>query len=162
MTEDIQNIGAISGVNTLKDRVGQKVGHSSWIVVDQAMINRFADATNDHQYIHVDLEAAAKTEFGGTIAHGLLTLSLLPSMFYEVYDAFSGGETGVNYGFDSVRFLSPVPSGARVRGVFLLTSMNETQLGTHRLEWDVTVEIEGSEKPALVAKWIDLLIEAAE
>ena len=83
-------------------------------------------------------------------------------MFYEVFDAFSNGETGVNYGFDHVRFLSPVPSGAKVRGVFLLTDINEIRPGTRRMEWEVTVEIEGSEKPALVAKWIDLLIEAAE
>ncbi len=150
------------GAENLRNRLGQEIGCSSWITVDQAMIDRFADATNDHQYIHVDPKAAAKTDFGGTIAHGLLTLSLLPTMFYEVFDAFSNGETGVNYGFDHVRFLSPVPSGAKVRGVFLLTDINEIRPGTRRMEWEVTVEIEGSEKPALVAKWIDLLIEAAE
>jgi acyl dehydratase len=141
-----------------QNMVGQEIGVSSWHVVDQARIDHYADVIEDHQFIHVDPERAKnETAFGTTVAHGFLTMSLLSIMSYEVMPVVSGTTMGVNYGFDRLRFISPVRSGSRVRGRFTLAEASlrkpkELQSRTH-----VTVEIEGEEKPALVADWIGLL-----
>jgi acyl dehydratase len=138
--------------------VGREIGVSSWHVVDQTRIDNYADVIEDHQFIHVDPERAKnETAFGTTIAHGFLTMSLLSIMSYEVMPVISGTTMGVNYGFDKLRFISPVRSGKRVRGRFTLAEATlrkpkELQSRTH-----VTVEIEGEEKPALVADWIGLM-----
>jgi acyl dehydratase len=138
--------------------VGREIGVSSWHVVDQKRIDLYADVIEDHQFIHVDPERAKKeTAFGTTIAHGFLTMSLLSIMSYEVMPVISGTTMGVNYGFDKLRFISPVRSGSRVRGRFTLAEATlrkpkELQSRTH-----VTVEIEGEDKPALVADWIGLI-----
>lgn len=136
-------------------KVGQTVGASEWILIDQAMIDRFADATGDHQFIHVDPEKAKLTPFGGTIAHGFLTLSLLPVM-REKSDLpiLEGLKMGLNYGGNKVRFLAPVPSGSRVRGHFKLLEFSEKGAGRYQETSELTVEIEGQDKPALVAEWI--------
>lgn len=139
----------------LRARVGQELGVSGWITVDQPMIDAFADLTRDHQFIHVDpARAAVETPFGVTIAHGFLTLSLLPAMAREARPAIAGVRMGLNYGFDRVRFLAPVPAGARLRGRFTLARLDEHVPGEVTVAWDVVVEIEGSERPALVARWI--------
>ena len=137
--------------------VGQEIGVSSWHVVDQKRIDAYADVIEDHQFIHVDPERAKATPFGTTIAHGFLTMSLLSVMSYEVMPAIEGTAMGVNYGFDNLRFMSPVKSGKRVRGRFTLAKAElrrpkELQSVTH-----VSVEIEGEDKPALVAEWIGLI-----
>jgi acyl dehydratase len=146
---------ATISVADYKAKTGQVVGTSEWILIDQAMINRFADATGDHQFIHVDPELARMTPFGGTIAHGFLTLSLLPVM-REKSDAptLEGTKMGVNYGGNKVRFLTPVPSGSRVRGHFKLLDLEEKGPGRYQETCELTVEIEGKDKPALVAEWI--------
>nr|WP_245414958.1 MaoC family dehydratase [Aureimonas flava] len=131
---------------------------SDWLRVDQSMIDRFADATNDHQFIHVDPERAmAETPFGGTIAHGFLSLSLLSTLAYDAMPGAERTRMGVNYGFDEVRFLTPVKSGARVRGSFRLVALKERAVSLQST-WDAAVEIEGAPKPALVARWITLAV----
>ncbi|KQM64953.1 nodulation protein NodN [Sphingomonas sp. Leaf17] len=129
---------------------------SDWVAVTQGMIDQFAAATGDHQFIHVDPVAAAQTPFGGTIAHGFLTLSLMPLLASKVPDAprIAGTKMGVNYGGNSVRFLSPVRSGSRVRGRFTLLSFDEKRPGQWQQTNAFSVEIEGQEKPALIAEWI--------
>lgn len=134
----------------LQPLVGQIIGVSDWITVDQQRINLFADATGDHQWIHLDAERAAKGPFGTTIAHGFLTLSLLPEMSasaFEVRDT----RMGVNYGLDKVRFPAPVPSGSRLRGHFKLTAYKPIDGGV-QLTVEVTMEREGSDKPVCVAE----------
>lgn len=131
---------------------------SPWLTVDQTMIDRFALATHDHQFIHVDPERArAETPFGGTIAHGFLTLSLLSTLAYEAIPGVEGTRMGMNYGFDKVRFLNPVKAGARVRGRFRMVTLTERAVSL-QTGWDVAVEIEGAIKPALVADWITLTV----
>ena len=142
----------------LIDELAQRVGTtrvSDWVEVTQEMIDRFAQATGDHQFIHVDPEAAKATPFGGTIAHGFLTLSLMP-MLASLTDepAVEGVKMGVNYGGNKVRFLTPVPSGARVRGHFKLLALIEKRPGQWQRTVEFTVEIEGEDKPALIAEWI--------
>ena len=129
---------------------------SDWVEVTQAMIDTFADATGDHQFIHVDPERAKLTPFGGTIAHGFLTLSLMPLLAAKVPDApqIAGVKMGVNYGGNKVRFLTPVRSGTRVRGRFKLLSFDEKRPGQWQQTVEFTVEIEGADKPAMVAEWI--------
>ena len=140
----------------LKALVGTKLGESDWIDVGQGRINEFADVTEDHQFIHINEQAAKMTPFGGTIAHGFLTLSLLSKMAEGPTVTLEGLKMGVNYGFDKVRFITPVPSGSKVRGHFVLKSAEEKKPGQTQLTYEVTVEIEGMgpEKPALVAEWI--------
>lgn len=135
--------------------VGQEVGVSDWIEVTQDMIDKFADATGDHQFIHIDPVAAAKTPFGGTIAHGFLTLSLLP-LLSEMANLPrpDGVKMGVNYGGEKTRFLTPVRSGKRVRGRFKLLGLEEKRPGQWQQSTEFTVEIEGEDKPALIAEWI--------
>ena len=129
---------------------------SKWIEVTQARIDAFADATEDWQFIHVDPEAAKRTPFGGTIAHGFLTLSLMSAMTYDANPALEGVAMGVNYGFDKLRFLAPVPAGSKVRGRFKLMSAEDKGGGRWLIKHEVTVEIEGSEKPALIAEWLGM------
>lgn len=133
---------------------GQEVGVSKWFEITQERVDQFADSTEDWQFIHVDPEAAAKTPFGGTIAHGFLTLSLLSAMVYDALPEVDGVAMGVNYGMNKMRFISPVPVGCRVRGRFVLTECDTSKPGEFTNITTVTVEIEGQEKPALVAEWI--------
>lgn len=137
----------------MKALVGKPLGTSSWFTIDQKRIDAFADVTEDWQFIHVDPDAAAKTPFGGTIAHGFLTLSMLSAMVYEM-PVLENVAMGVNYGFDTVRFLSPVPAGARIRAHFTLTALDESKPGFVTTHTGVSVEIEGQDKPALAANWI--------
>jgi acyl dehydratase len=147
----------IASIEDIQAKVGSEVGVSSWILVDQARIDAFADVTEDLQFIHVDPEAAAKTPFGGTVAHGFLTLSLLSRMAADAMLRPEGVRMGVNYGFERVRFMAPVRSGKRVRGRFTLVRFEEKKPGQWQFVHNVTVEIEGEEKPALVADWIGLI-----
>ena len=142
-------------IDELMTRQGEHLGTSEWVTVDQAMIDKFADATGDHQFIHVNPEAAKLTPFGGTIAHGFLTLSLFP-MLFEKSNAPrpEGVKMGVNYGGNKVRFLAPVRSGKRVRGQFKLIELVEKRPGQYQQTLEFTVEIEGADKPALIAEWI--------
>jgi acyl dehydratase len=139
----------------MKARIGSETV-SDWVEVTQAMIDRFAEATGDHQFIHVDPERAAGTPFGGTVAHGFLTLSLMPLLSARTPDLprLDGARMGVNYGGNKVRFLTPVRSGSRVRGRFKLLSFEEKRPGQFQQSNAFTVEIEGAEKPALIAEWI--------
>jgi acyl dehydratase len=135
-----------------------ETGLSDWVTVDQTMIDAFASATDDHQFIHVDPErAAAESPFGGTIAHGFLTLSLLSTMNYNCLPKVREQTLGINYGFDRVRFMTPVKSGARVRGRFLLAEARFRGAGMLMTTYDVTIEIENEKKPALTAKWITII-----
>ena len=143
------------GVEDFEARIGQDIGVSPWFTVDQPRIDAFADVTEDHQFIHVDPAAAAKTVFGASIAHGFLTLSML-SHFAKALPEVEGRVMGVNYGFDKIRFLAPVRAGKRIRAHFHLTDLtrrSETEVMTRFL---VTVEIEGEDKPALIADWLGL------
>ncbi|MET4684118.1 MaoC family dehydratase [Brevundimonas faecalis] len=140
----------------LQSLVGTEVGVSRWIEVDQARIDAFARITEDEQFIHVDPERARATPFGGTIAHGFLTLSLASAMSYDAVAPLDGVVMGVNYGFDKLRFLAPVPAGSRVRGRFRLLSAEEKAEGRWLLKHELTVEIEGSDKPALIAEWLGM------
>ncbi|MET1112978.1 MAG: MaoC family dehydratase [Allosphingosinicella sp.] len=147
----------IASIEEIQSKVGSEVGVSGWILVDQARIDAFADVTEDPQFIHIDPEAAAKTPFGGTIAHGFLTLSLLSRMAADAMLRPEGVKMGVNYGFERVRFMAPVRSGKRVRGRFTLARFEEKRPGQWQFVHNVAVEIEGEEKPALVADWIGLI-----
>ena len=147
----------IAPLEEIRGRVGTEVGVSAWLTVDQARIDAFADATEDRQFIHVDPAAAAQTPFGGTIAHGFLSLSLLSRMAAEAMLVPDTVKMAVNYGLDRVRFINPVRSGQRIRGRFLLDAIEEKAPGQLLLRHSVTVEIEGVDKPALTAQWIGLL-----
>ena len=139
----------------LKSYVGKSLGTSDWILVDQNMINTFADSTGDHQFIHVDEEKAKHTPFGGTIAHGFLTLSLMPIMMAKTdMPRPSNVQMAVNYGLNKVRFLSPVRSGKQVRGHIKLLELEEKRPGQWQQTVELSVEIQGEEKPALTAEWI--------
>lgn len=131
--------------------VGQDVAVSDWVLVDQAMINTFADATGDHQWIHVDPVRAARGPFGAPVAHGFLTLSLLPKFFDTTFD-IAASSVGVNYGLNRVRFMSPVPVNSRVRGHMHLLASEPVAGDGLQLTWRVTVEIQGVDKPACVAE----------
>ena len=138
--------------------VGKEVGLSSWHLIDQPRIDTYADVIEDHQFIHVDPERAKKeTAFGTTIAHGFLTMSLMSIMSYEVMPVLEGTAMGVNYGFDKLRFISPVRSGKRVRGRFVLAEAKLRKPNELQSRTNVTVEIEGEDKPALVADWLGLI-----
>ena len=147
----------VAALDAIRSRVGEEVGVSSWIMIDQIRINAFADATEDHQFIHVDPAAAAQTSLGGTVAHGFLTLSLLSRMAAEAMLLPDTLKMAVNYGFERVRFLAPVRSGSRVRGRFRLDSIEEKAPGQILMRHSVTVEIESEEKPALSAEWLGLM-----
>jgi acyl dehydratase len=132
---------------------------TGWFTLDAARVRAFADATEDWQFIHLDAERAAATAFGGTVAHGFLTLSMLSAMSYQVMEGVPGVASSVNYGFDRIRFVSPVRVGRRVRGVFAVAGVEprDAALDVH---WDITVEIEDTERPALVARWITRFYES--
>ncbi len=148
-------------IEALKARIGQEVGVSDWHLIDQARIDGFAEVTNDHQFIHVDpVRAKAETPFGGTIAHGFLTLSMLAPMGYEALPQIEGRVMGINYGLDKVRFLQPVRAGSRLRARYKLRDITERSAKEIMLRYEVTVEIEGSDKPALYAESIGLAVLA--
>lgn len=133
--------------------VGQEIGVSEWFEITQDRIDQFADCTEDWQFIHVDPEKAKETPFGSTIAHGFLTLSMLSAMVYQM-PSMEGVTMGVNYGMNKVRFVSPVPVGSKIRGRFVLDKFEEIRPGEVQTTTTVTVEIDGKEKPALVAEWL--------
>ena len=147
----------IATLAEIESRMGAEVGVSDWIMLDQPRIEAFAEATEDRQFIHVDPASAAQTPFGGTIAHGFLTLSLLSRMAAEAMLVPDGIKMIVNYGLDRVRFLALVRSGKRVRGRFTLDSVEQKAPGQLLMRHLVTVEVEGEEKPALTATWLTLL-----
>lgn len=135
---------------------------SHWFVVDQERIDAFAHVTEDRQFIHIDPEAASATPFGGTVAHGFLTLSLLSTMAYSALPRVEGAAMGVNYGFDKVRFLHPVRAGSRVRANFVLTAVLKRSEKEWQLVYDLTIEIEGVQKPALAATWLTMQVVGAD
>jgi acyl dehydratase len=139
-------------MSSFPDLIGQELGPSEWLEVDQERIDRFADATGDHQWIHVDPERAAEGPFGTTIAHGYLTLSLLPILMKDALD-LTGYRMGINYGVNKVRFPSPVPSGSRVRATFTVQSVEEVPGGEQGVVLAV-VEREGDDKPVCVAELV--------
>jgi len=147
----------VASLDQITSRIGEEIGISGWLTLDQDRITAFADATEDRQFIHVDADAAARTPFGGTIAHGFLTLSLLSRMAAEVVLVPDTTKMIVNYGLDRVRFLAPVRSGKRVRGRFTLDSVDEKAAGQILLRHTISVEIEDEDKPALSAVWLTLL-----
>jgi acyl dehydratase len=148
----------LASLEEIQAKVGTEIGVSDWIPVDQDRIDRFAEVTEDRQFIHVDPErAAAETPFGGTVAHGFLTLSLLTRMGEDAFLQPPDVRMGVNYGFERLRFMAPVRAGKRVRGRFKLLSADERRPGQWRFVHEVTVEIEAEEKPALVVEWIGIL-----
>ena len=144
------------GIDELREAVGEELGHSEWHEITQDQVNLFADATEDHQWIHVDPERAAGGPFGGPVAHGYLTLSLIPMLAGEVY-RLDGIKMGINYGSNKVRFPTPVRVGARVRGVITLQSLEPSSLG-FTVTTKVVVEIEGGSKPACVAEILSVLV----
>src|SRR5947207_13000333 len=139
-----------TSANELKAAVGEQLGYSDWVEIDQKRIDLFADATGDHQWIHVDPERAASGPFGTTIAHGYLTLSLLPVVSYEVIPSPDGG-MAINYGLDRVRFPAPVPVGSRVRASFEVTAVDDADWG-RQVKMTATVERECGDKPVCVAE----------
>ena len=140
----------------LESMIGQDVGVSDWALIDQDKINAFADVTYDPYFIHIDpARAKQETSFGGSIAHGFLTLSMLSAMAYDALPDIKGRTVRMNYGFDKIRFLSPVPAGSRIRGRFRIASV-QRKPGQAVVKYAVTVEIEGKEKPALAAEWLTI------
>ena len=139
---------------TVGELVGTEIGVSDWVAITQDMVDQFAQLTGDPVEIHTNVELAKQTPFGGTIAHGLLTLSMIGGLCTAAPLVMEGITMGLNYGFDKVRFLTPVKTGSRVRGRFVLRSMEETKPGHWVAVQDITIEIEGEEKPALIAEWL--------
>jgi acyl dehydratase len=148
----------IATLEEIHARIGTEIGTSDWVTIDQKRINEFADVTEDRQFIHVDPNWAKETMFGGTVAHGFLSLSLLSRFAADVMLVPDNMKMAVNYGFDRIRFLAPVPAGARVRGIFTLTNVEEKSLGQLLMHHNVMVDIDVTEKPALTADWLSLLI----
>jgi acyl dehydratase len=146
----------------LAARVGTETGLSRWLTIDQRRIDAFAEVTEDPQFIHIDPVAAAATPFGGTIAHGFLTLSMLSALAMDALPRIEGIAMGVNYGFEKLRFIAPVPSGSRIRGRFVLRGISQRSPVEYQARNDVTVEIEGAAKPALVAEWLTLYFLKAD
>ena len=139
----------------VKAQVGQTVGTSEWVVMSQERINQFAEATGDHQFIHIDPDKAKLTPFGGTIAHGFLTLSMIPYLSANSdLPKVDGVKMGVNYGGNKTRFISPVRSGKRIRGHWKLIDLEEKRPGQWQQTHEITIEIEGEDKPALITEWI--------
>ncbi|MBN9062106.1 MAG: nodulation protein NodN [Rhizobiales bacterium 65-9] len=143
-------------IEQMRSAIGSRIGVSDWAPIDQRRIDLFADVTADRQYIHVDPEKAAAGPFGQTIAHGFLSLSLLSEMASSGLPPIDGVSTNLNYGFDKVRFISPVPFGARIRGLFTLTEVSSRAPGQTLLRYQVEIEIDGAKKPAVVADWLVL------
>jgi acyl dehydratase len=143
----------LPSIRDLRDRVGEEVAVSPWVDISQERIDTFARAIDDFQWIHVDTEQAKDSPFGGTIAHGFLTLSLLSHLSERTF-SFSDRKMGVNYGLNRVRFTSPVRSGSRVRARFTLAKYEPIEPNGVQVSWNAVIEIEGSNKPAVVAEWI--------
>ncbi|HFH3317044.1 MaoC family dehydratase [Pseudomonas aeruginosa] len=143
-------------VAALKDYVSKDLGHSEWLTIDQERVDQLAECTGDHQFIHVDPEKAAKTPFGGTIAHGFLSLSLIPKLMEGLLVLPEGLKMAVNYGLDTVRFIQPVRVGSRVRLGLTLLDVNEKNPGQWLIKARATLEIEGQEKPAYIAETLSL------
>jgi acyl dehydratase len=149
-------VKVFSSKQEILEAKGEALGTSDWLTITQEQVNTFADATHDHQWIHVDVEKAAEGPFGGPIAHGFLTLSLLPKLNSETYKV-DNAKMGINYGLNKVRFPSPVPVGARVRATTELVDATEIEGGL-QLAVKATVEIEGSDKPACVAEFLSRVL----
>lgn len=146
-------------IDQIEDYLGKEVGVTDWFEIDQDRVNKFADVTEDHQYIHIDEERAAQTPFGTTIVHGFLTLSLI-SMFKENNGGINleNAAMTINYGLDKVRFINPVKVGSKVRARFQLVSCDEKNPNQYLMKHNVTVEIEGEDKPALIAEWLGMSV----
>ena len=142
----------MSSIRELEGRVGEEIGVSPWLEITQERIDTFAKAIDDYQWIHVDRERAKASPFGGTVAHGFLTLSILSHLAERTF-SFSDRKMGINYGLNRVRFTSPVKSGSRVRARFTLAGYDKLEGGV-QITWNTTIEIENSPKPALIAEWI--------
>jgi acyl dehydratase len=141
----------INGLDELRSLVGEEAGVSEWLTVTQEMIDRFAGLTNDHQWIHVDVERAKReSRFGTTVAHGFLTLSLLSQLMHQAVEVRGDFKMLINYGFNRLRFVSPVPSNSRIRARLAVKCVTENEV-----TWLTTVEVEGTEKPAIVAEWLE-------
>jgi acyl dehydratase len=152
-------MNAVISIQTLQQKIGTEVGVSNWHVVTQERIDGFADVTDDHQFIHVDPERARKeTPFGGTIAHGYLMLSLLAPMGYEALPPIDGVAHRINYGLDKVRFLKPVKPGSRIRAHYKLREVTARGEKEFLLKNEVTVEIDGGDKPALYAEALTVIV----
>jgi len=152
---DGPNTKSRATLEQMRERVGSDFGVSAWMPIEQPMVDQFAALTYDEYFIHVDPERARReTPHGGTIAHGFLTLSLLSQMAYQVCPMVEGTKSGVNYGFNRLRFVAAVRTGSRVRGRFRLKDFEVQPAKRWTATWDVTVEIEGSDKPAIVAEWL--------
>ena len=148
-------------LSSLRERVGQELGVSDWVTIDQARINTFASCTGDHQWIHVDIERAKReSPYRGPVAHGYLTLALVAPLSMQVGVIPNDAAAGLNYGIDKVRFLAPVPTGARVRLRVVLAGVEPREGGQLVMKTQNTLEMEGSEKPALIAETLALLIPA--
>jgi acyl dehydratase len=156
--EDAGNVRVPEAIplDEYRNQVGMLLGVSDWIVIEQGIIDQFADVTRDWQFIHIDPVRAKETPFGGTIAHGLLTLSLVSAMSFTAVPAIAGAQMVINYGFNSIRFISPVLSGSRVRGSFTLKQFVERQPRHWQSTLDVRVDIENALKPTLIAEWLIL------
>ena len=142
-------------VAELRTHIGQEVGCASWLTISQGMIDTFANLTNDHQYIHVDPpRAMAETSYGGTIVHGFLTLSMLTQMLMSAVPTIRGTSTSINYGFDKIRFLSPVRSDSAIRGRFTLAAVEERVPNEFTVRYETTLEIRDNDRPALFADWL--------
>jgi len=149
-----------ASIDELKAAVGIHLGYSEWWEITQERVNAFADATDDHQFIHVDPEKASQTPFGTTIAHGFLTLSLLPHLVSGLGAGMEGAVMGLNYGFDKIRFLAPVKVDSRVRARVKLAEVQEKAPKQYLVKQEITVEIENEAKPALVAEWLTMVMVA--
>ena len=146
----------------LDELVGKALGVSEWLRIDQARIDAFADVTEDHQFIHVDPKRAAATPFGGTIAHGLLTLSMIVRLCWDFVPKVQGTQLVLNYGFDKVRFVAPVKVDSRIRANAQLASVAERKRGQILIVMSVEIEIEGEKKAALIAEWLSLHLVARD
>jgi acyl dehydratase len=148
-----------TNLNNLPNLIGKELGVSDWLLIDQNRINRFADCTEDHQFIHIDEKRALKeTPFGGTIAHGFLSLSLLSKLSYEIAIELENVKMGINYGFEKIRFVQPVPSGSKIRARFFLNNAIERKPNQWMLNYEITIEIQGQDKPAVIAEWLTIQI----
>lgn len=148
------SVREINSLEELRSLVGQEVGVGDWLEVTQERINLFADATGDHQWIHIDVERAKKeTPFGNTIAHGFLTMSLMVELMGKTVQVKIPAKMGINYGLNKVRFVSVVPAGSKIRARIALQNLEDFP-GGHQMTWGVTIEREGSDKPACVAEWL--------
>jgi len=151
---NMETTGRLLSIDEFRLMRGQVIGRSAWTLIDQAMVDQFAEVTRDRQFIHVDPERARDSLFGGTVAHGFLVLSLLSAFYAEAVPPLKDVKVGINYGFNRVRFVSPVKTGFRIRASFVLAAIEEQNPDQWRTLLEVTVEIDGISKPAMVAEWL--------